>query len=217
MHRRITTIALVALIGFAVAGCTLVQDHFTAGLSRSWTEVDPVGDGTVSVSGGALRLSIPSGTDHNNWPDRAPVNRSLRVVRAAPAKDWVIQAKVMNTDINSGRFSGFLVQSDANHFFRSDWDGDGTHVRLYVGVWNGGPAFVKQYDRDAGDQAVQWQQIAKVGTRYTVSTSLNGSSWTQRVQFTWTPAPKLIGLNVGSSGTNPGYTVRFDSFTTIAH
>jgi hypothetical protein len=204
-------IGMIVVVGLGIGGCAFRNDQFDAtSLSGVWTEVDPIGDGTVSVSSGTVHLAIPSGTNHNNWPNTTPVNRTLRIVQNLSPGDWVAETKILNTDIHAGRFAGLLVEADSNRFFRSDWDGDGDDVRLYVGVWSGGPSFEKKYDRSPGNHAVQWQRIAKVGTTYTVSTSTDGSSWTQRVQFTWTPTPKRIGLNVGNSGTRPAYTARFD-------
>ncbi len=207
-------LVVVLVLGLAVSGCAFQSDQFTATkLSGVWTEVDPIGNGTVSVSGGVVSLAVPGGSDHNDWPNKTPVNRTLRIVQNVGPGDWVIETKILNTDIDAGRFAGLLVEADSNHFFRSDWDGDGDNVRLYVGVWSGGPAFDKMHDRSVGNNAAQWQRIAKVGTTYTVSTSTNGSSWTQRVRFTWAPTPKRIGLNVGNSGSKPpAYTARFDYF-----
>jgi hypothetical protein len=102
------------------------------------------------------------------------------------------------------------VEADSNNFFRSDWDGNGTEVDLYVAVWSGGPSFAQKYNGNVTNSAVQWQRITKTGTTYTISTSLDGSSWTRRVQFDWASTPTKIGLNVGNSGAMPSYTARFD-------
>ena len=117
--------------------------------------------------------------------------------------DWTAETKILNTDVDAGRFAGMLIEADSNHFIRSDWDGDGHNVALYVGVLNGGASFAPKHNRPVGNQAVQWQRIAKVGTTYTVSTSTDGASWTWRAQFTWTPTPKRIGVDVGNSVGTP--------------
>lgn len=190
------------------------DDQFDGSALQSfWREVDPIGNGTVSVSGGELRLALPQGgvVNHDNWPKSAwPVNRTLRVVQPVGAGDWTVETRIMNTDRDAGRFAGFLIESDANHFIRSDWDGNGTTVKLYVATWNGTAPFSPKFNADVTTAAVQWQRIRKQGTTYTVSTSLNGSSWTQRASFTWTPPPRLVGLNVGNSVGLPAYTARFD-------
>lgn len=202
------------VLGVATTGCATFQDDQFDGtsLGSMWTEVDPLGDGTVRVAGGTLSLAIPAGRDHDNWPQYSPVNRTLRVVQGVLPGDWTVETKILNTDVDAGRFAGLLVEADANHYFRSDWDGDGTKVALYVGVWNGGPTFVPKYDVPVGNQAVQWQRIAKVGTTYAISTSTNGSSWVHRVTFDWAATPTRIGLNVGNSGKMPAYTAKFDYF-----
>ncbi len=195
------------------------SDPFTS-LSPAWHEVDPLGDGHPSASGGTLHLAIPSGLDrlhrdHDNWPDKSPVNRSLRVTRSpgTSSTSWTFTTKILNTDTNDGRFAGALVQASADHYFRSDWDGDGSHVRLYVGTWDGGPSFVKRYDHDTGSAKAQWQRITRRGTSYTVSWSLDGATWLPLVSFTWKPTPTVVGLNVGNSGTAPAYIALFDVAT----
>ncbi len=208
-------VGLALVLGVGLGGCVPARgfyaDQFdTTSLSGMWTEVDPVNNGTVSVSGGALKLAVPSGTDHDNWPNYSPVNRTLRVVQNVRPGDWIAETKILNTDIDAGRFAGILVEADSNNFFRSDWDGDGSNVALYVGVWGGGPSFDQKLNSKVGNDAVQWQKVAKVGTTYTISTSTNGSSWTKRVQFNWAPTPTKIGLNVGNSGAMPSYTAQFD-------
>lgn len=212
--RTCIAVLFVLALGLGATACASFQDDQFDGttLSSNWTKVDPMGDGRVSVGGGSLKLMVPRGTDHDNWPKYTPVNRTLRVVQNLVPSDWTVETKILNTDVDDGRFAGILVQADADHFFRSDWDGDGTNVALYVGVWDGGPSFVAKYDRHVGNQAVQWQRVAKVGTTYTISTSTNGTSWVQRVSFTWAPTPTIIGLNVGNSGAMPEYTAKFDYF-----
>ena len=210
MH-RIVVIGAIVVVGLSIVGCAFTNDRFnTRSLPGRWTEVDPIGDGTVSVSNGVVNLAIPSGKDHDNWPNATPVNRTLRVVQNLSPGDWTAETKILNTDVDAGRFAGMLIEADSNHFIRSDWDGDGHNVALYVGVWNGGASFAPKHNRPVGNQAVQWQRIAKVGTTYTVSTSTDGASWTRRAQFTWTPTPKRIGLNVGNSVGTPAYNTRFD-------
>jgi len=201
----------IVVVGLCIIGCAFSNDRFSkTSLGGRWTEVDPIGDGTVSVSKGAVNLAIPSGKDHDDWPNATPVNRTLRVVQPLSQGDWTVETKILNTDVDAGRFAGMLIEADGNHFIRSDWDGDGENVALYVGVWNGGSSFAEKYNRPVGNQAVQWQRIAKVGTTYTFSTSTDGESWARRARFTWTPTPKLIGLNVGNSVGTPAYNARFD-------
>lgn len=218
---RITT--LLAVLALMLTACIFRPAGAASGWTdpfsslSGWKEIDPLGDGKPSVSGGALRLAIPAGLDrygrdHDNWPNDTPVNRTLRVTRPVAGSSWTFTTKLLNTDRDNGRFAGVLIQASADHFFRSDWDGDGSHVDLYVGTYDGSK-FVKRHNGDTGGAAAQWQRIRKSGTTYTISTSTDGKSWKTRVTFTWKPTPTVVGLNVGNSGAAPAYTAAFDSAT----
>lgn len=194
-------------------------DEFTGStLNARWTEVDPLGDGTVTVASGVLNLAVPTGgsKNHDNWPDTTPVNRTLRIVQNCGTGDWTVETKILNADANDAKFGGFLLQADANNFVRFDWDGDhGTSIHLYVAVWDNTGSFKQKLDAAISSDAVQWMRVEKVGTQYTASTSTDGQTFTQRVSFAWTPAPTLIGLNCGSSNTSTAYTAQFEYFRRV--
>lgn len=196
------------------------SDEFDGGtLNARWTEVDPLGDGTVTVSGGVLNLAVPTGgsKNHDNWPDTTPVNRTLRIVQNCGTGDWIAETKILNADANDAKFGGFLLQADANNFVRFDWDGDhGTSIHLYVAVWDNTGAFKQKLDTAISSNAAQWMRLTKVGTQYTVSTSTDGSTFTQQASFAWTPTPTLIGLNCGSSNTATAYTAQFEYFRLVS-
>lgn len=101
-----------------------------SGLDPAWTFVDPLGDGSVAVGGGAVTISVPGGTSHNPWDG---VNPAPRIERPAPAGDFSFEADIASTVSRQYQMNGLMVLADDGRFVRYDlfW---GKEPRLFAAV-----------------------------------------------------------------------------------
>lgn len=195
-------------------GTTQSDDFAGASLSSFWIEQDPLNDCTPSVGSGILTLTVPTrvGLDHDDWASARPINRALRIMQPVLDSNWTVDTKILNADAHTNRFAGIRIESDFNNYLRCDWDGDGANINFYVSICTNS-GHTQQYNGAVTAGATQWMRVNKNGTTYTFYSSNNGTDWTQRAQFTWTPTPKLIGLCAGSSSAGVSYAAQFEYFT----
>src|SRR6185437_10434127 len=73
--------ALIVLFT-SLTGRAQVSDDFSASTLNTslWTFVNPLGDGTSSLSGGKLLLSVPQGTSHDVWTNGNPSVRVMQTI-----------------------------------------------------------------------------------------------------------------------------------------
>ncbi len=81
----VVALAVIAVLpanpASAAAGAPVSDDFHASSLNTSlWSVENPVGDGSVSLNGHALVMSLPAGTDHDLWT-RGPEGVAGRAAR----------------------------------------------------------------------------------------------------------------------------------------
>lgn len=179
-------------------------------LNGVWTEVDPLEDGTIAVSGGALRLTVPSGTVHRNFgTDRSAVGTLIDVGDT----DFVIEAKFNTTPSVEAQINGLFVDVSETDWLQMDtyFAGGGVFVLSATTVDN----VTNNRSNDAitaGDSA--YKRLTRVGDDWTVETSSDGESYTTRATFTHAVAVTRVGIYAGNAGGSPpAWTAVVDFFS----
>ena len=75
---------------------SIASDDFNyCTLDTMWTPVDPLGDGTITVNGTQVIMSVPGGTDHSAWGTSASdfENNTLRIMQPANNTDFQVVVK----------------------------------------------------------------------------------------------------------------------------
>lgn len=190
------------------------SDDFSAAAldAARWTTVDPVGDGSVSVTGSGtaesqLRLSVPAGVAHDAWNN----NRSLRIMQATDDVD--LQAAVRFTTVPTRKYQmqGVLIEQDASNWLRFDVHSTGSALRLFAAK------------TVAGVSSSLGITNVSVGTEVGLRLTRTGSTWALEYSSDGTAYPKSltvqhaltasrIGLFAGNSGDNPAWTSDADFF-----
>lgn len=205
------------------------SDDFSSGaLNSRWVISNPVGDGTVSVSGGRLRMSIPGGVDHDVWTNG---NRSLNVMQAIGNVDFQVVAKFDSPPASSAQMQGILVQQDSATFVRFDIYRDCIYTHIFgASFTNGQPTVrynitldssarpVTSATNRAGTMSPVWVRVTRTGDTWTESWSLDGTNFTSAPSFTFPMSATKAGPFVGNccSTKSPAFTSSVDYFFNTA-
>src|SRR3989339_1970599 len=99
------------------------DDFNSCSLNNIWTFIDPVGDGSYSINGTNLLISVPSGTNHDVW---TAGNKAPRIMQNINNTDFEIEAKFESTLTIRNQLQGIIIEQDINNFMRIDYYTDGT-------------------------------------------------------------------------------------------
>jgi len=196
----------------------VVSDDFSGSVldSSVWSVVDPVGDGSVGLTGTQLALSVGGGVSHDPWSGG---DTALRVMQAANDTDFGIEVKFESGLTQGYQGQGLLVEESSGRFVRFDVFGDGRSVYVYSAFVDGSSAVTK-VNQKVGLSAPMWLRVTRSGDTWTYATSSDGSAWTVRVSFSQALVVSQVGVfagNFGSGGSPaPAHTALVDYFFNTA-
>ena len=114
----------------AAPGAPVSDDFHAASLNLGlWSVENPVGNGSVSVNGHALVLSVPAGSGHDTWSDGV---NGLRVVQPVANCDFEVESKFESMGSAAFQDEGILVEQDASTVLRFDVYNAGGSVNLFA-------------------------------------------------------------------------------------
>ncbi|HKK71099.1 MAG TPA: Ig-like domain-containing protein [Candidatus Krumholzibacteria bacterium] len=190
----------------------LVSDDFSsAGLDTTlWTVVDPLGDGTVTQSGGLLELSVPGGVEHDLWVNG---NESLRVVQPVTGNSFEVETKFESIPTEAFQIQGILLEQATGTYLRFDAYSDGTEVRLYAASFADDVPSVLLDTPVSGVTDTIWLRIRRVDASHTLSYSVDGTTFVSVGTFDLSVTPTLAGVYAANSGPGaPAHTAVVDYF-----
>lgn len=189
----------------------LVSDDFTACAvdTAVWTVVDPIGDGTVSVNGSQLELSVPGGVGHDVWTGG---NNSLRLMQTVDDTDLGVVTKYDSAVGTSYQMQGIIVGQDARNYLRFDLYGhNGKTYAFAARFTNGSPTVVANVAVPAG--APTQMRITRIGDTWTQAWSADGSTWTTTASFSHALTVEQVGPFAGNAGgAAPAHVAVIDYF-----
>jgi len=112
-------LALLTVLGtgtlLCAAGAPVTDDFNLSSLNTSlWTFVNPVGDGSFSLTGTQLKLNVPAGANHD--PAFCGADNAVRVVQSIANADFLVTVKFDSIPTQQYQFEGLLVEHDAANF-----------------------------------------------------------------------------------------------------
>ncbi|NLF29797.1 MAG: hypothetical protein GX591_02780 [Planctomycetes bacterium] len=177
-----------------------------------WTVVDPLGDGTVAVSGGCLLLSVPGGRDHDVW-DKG--NEALRILQPVDDRDMDIVVKFDSAPSGAYATQGVLVEAAAGEFLRFDiFSTSATQLRLFAASFHEGRPTMRVNKGISASSPPLYLHVRRDGSTWTVAWSADGATLRDASSFTWGPGPAAVGVFAGNAGGSkaPAHTARVDAF-----
>ncbi|MBN1422797.1 MAG: hypothetical protein JXP34_28735, partial [Planctomycetes bacterium] len=192
----------------------IVSDDFggTALNEELWTFVDPVGDGSVRVTGGALELDVPGGVDHDLWRSG---NRSVRVMQAVADADFEMEVKFVAPMTERYQLQGLLAEEDESNYVRFNVQSDGVPgvLRLFAAsIADGLPTARVCTNIPVGEAC--YLRVARAGDRWTFRHSTDGVAWATAGVFDHGLAVNAVGVFGGNAigSASPAFTAVADYF-----
>jgi hypothetical protein len=183
-----------------------------------WQVYDPVGDSSVSVAGGQLRLVLPAGVSHDLWPHAAwgGVLRAPRILRAAGNGDFEIEAKYDAAAIQSTQGQGLVAQADHDDLVRFDAYSSGGTTKIFAATFNGGQPTIRVNNTITGG-APLYLRMRRSGPSWTLLYSHTGTSWATATSFNFPLTLNRFGVFATNSGSPPpAFTSRVDYFRILS-
>ncbi len=205
------------------SGPTSDDFHSTSLNTSLWTVVNPVGDGTVSLNGTNLLLSLPAGTPHDVYLS----DPGLRVMQTVSNSNFDVAVKFDSAPTAPYQEQGIIIQQDANNWLRFDFFRDAYYTNVFAMIFaNGAPTTANDVNLDgsarlvaaeynmAGTLAPFWLRITRSGSSFTESWSIDGVNYTVATTLTSSMVVNQMGPFVGNccGSSSPAITESVDYF-----
>jgi hypothetical protein len=216
------------MANFSNEAAAVSDDFSSCDLHSLWQFVNPRGDGSYTVNGTQLAITVPGtdpdtllDSDHNIWRDG---NFTARLLQQSANIDFELEAKFESAVTERYQIQGILVEESPNRFLRFDFFSDGTDPdESEVHVYAASVDVVNDVGRvrrnviiepDADDDL--YLRIRRVGNKWFLWYSFNGTNWiTTGGSFNEELNVSKVGVyagNTGSRGAIPAHTAVVDYF-----
>ena len=190
---------------------SLLSDDFNACLLNPiWTEIDPQGNTTLSMSGETLTLSFPGGSAHD-WTNGGPP----RIMQMAGDSDFSIDVKFESALTAIGQMQGILIEEDADTYVRVAFERAAGGFIMFsrfvkdgVAVKSATTTFVE------GTTLPTMLRVKRVGDSFQRFYYQDGQ-WKGQAAYTMDMTPIQVGVfagAAGAAGAAPGHTAVVDYF-----
>lgn len=188
------------------------SDEFLgSALDPSWTFVDPLGGSSVAVAGSLASIAVPGGSAHSTDQN---ANNAPYIYQTVADGDLDLSAKfdsLTRKGQSSIRFQGIIAYNAAG----TDRVGfitfnTATSTALFAFSRVGGSG-ASHLNLNLTNSMPSHLRLTRAGDVWTCLTSADGTTWTQRAQFTRALTVARAGLFAGNSTPgNPAFTSRID-------
>jgi len=199
----VTSVAAVLTVITDTSG--LVSDDFDDSVLNSvlWTQIDPVGDATLSMTGTQLTISVPAGTSHDIWTSGS---NAPRIMQAVSDADFTVEVKFDSVPSEAYQLQGLLVEADSDTFLRFDFYSNGSTLKVFAASFTDGSPDI-QINQTISPGSPIYMQIERQGDQWTQSYSYDGTNWISAVNFSFVLPVSSVGVFVGNAGGSaPAFT-----------
>ncbi|HVW86967.1 MAG TPA: DUF1349 domain-containing protein [Bryobacteraceae bacterium] len=202
-------------INAASPGAPVSDDFTSTSLNTNvWTFVNPQNDGSFSLNGSSLLLSVPGGVSHDVWTTG---DQAVRIMQSIADADFEVEAKfssAVNIDA-SFQVEGIVVEQDVTNFLRFDVQSGVEQTRIFSASILGTTATVTTNQGSHGGATI-WLRVKRTGSNWAFSYSYDSTHWTPAFTFTQALHVAKIGPFVGNAQNNgaaaPAFTAIVDHF-----
>ncbi len=193
-----------------------VSDDFSgSSLGAAWTFTDPVGDDELVLNGSQAVISVAPTVAHEAFK---PSNKAPRLLQAAPAGDFSVQAKFDTPMTTKWQEQGIVVAKSATEFLRFEVYYDGSLHGL-AAQYAGSATPVTFGNTPITASAPVYLRVTRTGDDWVFAYSDDGTTFTEIASFTLTYAPVSFGPYAGNkpaaTGSAPGFNAAIDYFANV--
>lgn len=214
-------LGLVGLVGLSPAQPVVSDDFNQCGLDTStWTVVNPLGDGTVNVTGvgsgnAQLHLALPGGVAHQPFGP----NQALRVLQNVGNTDLELVAKFDSPVSTAFQLEGILVEQDAGNYLRFDVYNGGGGSKIFAATFTNGQVTVRK-NANIPTYFPIILGVTRTGDQWVLEYTFDEVTWFHVATFTHVMTVNQVGPFAGNSpsgGVTPPFTAVVDYFFDAAN
>lgn len=210
------------------ASSGIFSDDFAAcAVDSRWTFVNPLDDGSVSLRGNQIAITVPGGEDaddpmHNVWTTGID---APRLMQPSNNTDFTIEVKFDSAIEGFLAMQGILIQQDAQTFLRFEFHArQDNEINVYAATIEGDQAKPRKTTvvPIAGSSASvpMYMRIVRIGDKWQQWYKLGETSeWVKSIDFTFTADVNQVGVYAGNTrfkGNLPTHTAVVDYFFNTA-
>lgn len=192
------------------AGGESVADSFDGtALDPTWSIVDPMGHASVSLGGGSVRLSVPSGFGHDLWRSN---RTALRLVRPVPAGGLeTVEARFDSSPTGLVQSQGVVLEASDGELLRFDILRTPAGRQWFIGSVSGGASteLARSTLPGTGPIAIR---VTRSGNSWSLSVANGTGAYTHVRTVNRSFTASRAGLWVGDAGSAPGHSVLVTDF-----
>jgi uncharacterized repeat protein (TIGR01451 family) len=179
-----------------------------------WTFVNPQNDGSYSLNGSGILLTVPAGINHDVWTTG---DMGVRVMQPISNADFEVEVKFNSAPGIQSPYQeqGIIVEQDASTFLRFSEYSDNLRTILFVANISGGTGTVLVNQEIRGGAAL-YLRVKRTGSNWLFSYSYDMIHWTPGFAFTQAIQVAKIGPYAGNAqfngGAAPAFTAIVDYF-----
>jgi uncharacterized repeat protein (TIGR01451 family) len=198
-----------------------VSDQFNSPTLNTslWTFVNPVGDGSYTMTGSDLQLTAPTGANHD---PAFGGNNSVRVIQRISNGDFGVELKFDSIPRLQYQFEGLLVEKDAGNYLRFQFGSTGSVLVVNASSILGGaesPLISANISLSSGAQSL-WMRVQRASNTWTLTWSADGANYSTVGSFTQSLTVADLGLFAGNFSVNPSlapaFTASIDYFLNLS-
>jgi len=179
--------------------------------ATQWLYVDPLADGSMSLTGSQLALSVPAGEHYFGSS-----NDTVRVMQPIVDEDFVMEVKFDSLPTEKYQMQGIIVEQNVNTLLRFEIYSDGSELNLYAASYSNGVS-TSLYNAPLASGNPLYLRVERVGQQWMVSTSYDGVVWQTALSFAHALVANEVGVYAGNTGsTPPAFTALIDDITIYA-
>jgi Chitobiase/beta-hexosaminidase C-terminal domain/Beta xylosidase C-terminal Concanavalin A-like domain len=180
-----------------------------------WTLENPLGDGTVVMTGSGANLNVPMGKDHDLGTSG---DNAVRIMQPVSNSNFSVDARFQSAVEIGNQDEGILVEQDSGDFLRFDVVFSGTTGKpeLFAEGVTGSTATTFINTPIALAQGPLVLRLARNVNVWTCSYSTDGTTFTSAPSFTFDLNAAKVGPYAGASNAtasnSPAFTATVDYF-----
>ncbi len=178
-------------------------------LSPVWTFVNPVGDGSYSVGGGAVSITAPGGTSHDIWVNGV---NAPRIMQSMTDIDFQAEVKFDSSVDLRYQLQGILLSDGNNNFLRFGNYSNGSQTKVFAAAINPVTSSVTIFANSTVEASSSaYMRLNRTGDDWTFERSVDGVNWQVFGPYNSSLTVTEIGVYSGNVG-NPSHTAVVDYF-----
>ena len=206
------------IVTTAGAGPTSDDFHTTALNASLWTLVNPLGDGSYTLTGSDLVLFVPGGTNHD--PTFGDTDNALRLVQTIDNVNFQVEVKFDSVPAKGYQMQGIIVEQDVNNYLRFEIGFNGSQTYLSASMIVNSTETAEFFSPIAITGSSVWMRVQRSGSNWTEYWSPNGTTFNTGANLTEALTPARIGPYAGNWASSPSaaqaYSALVDYFFNTA-